>query len=286
MAFLVACAQFIPEKAAVEKNLDRIAEFALQAQAEGCELIIFPETITSAYFLEGGVLESSLKSDELLTKLQTRLASKLTQKIDLLVGFYENDNGHLYNSAAYLELGPDESKLVHVYRKFFLPTYGVFDEERFVAKGHELGVFKSRLGQMGILICEDVWHSVLSALCALKGAQMILVPSASPARGFTGEQIGNLDRYMRMLKAISEEHGVYCLNAQLIGFEGGKGFVGGSMMVDPSGRVYAQSPVQEEHLLIAPVDLDLIDIQRSNFPLISDLQSNWEDVRRIANEAI
>lgn len=282
MAFLAACAQFTPVKADVPKNLDRIVEFALAAYREDCEIVVFPETITSAYFLEGGVLESSLRSEQLVVELASRVEGKLDRPIDLLIGFYENDNGHLYNSAAYVELSNDRCRLVHVYRKFFLPTYGVFDEERFVAKGRELGVFDSRLGRMAILICEDVWHSPLSALCALSGAQMILVPSASPARSFTGEQIGNLDRYMRMLKAISEEHGVYCMNAQLTGFEGGKGFVGGSMMVDPAGRIYAQSPVQEEHLLIAPVDLDLVDIQRSQFPLISDLQSCWEDIKRIA----
>lgn len=284
MAFLAACAQFTPIKADVPRNLDRIVEFALTAHQEGCELVVFPETITSAYFLEGGVLESSLKADQLAAEIGKRFDGRLERPIDLLIGFYENDNGHLYNSAAYVEVGQGGARLIHVYRKFFLPTYGVFDEERFVSRGREIGVFDSRLGRMAVLICEDVWHSVLSALCALNGAQMVLVPSASPARGFSGEQIGNLDRYMRMLRAISEEHGVYCLNAQLIGFEGGKGFVGGSMMVDPSGRIYAQGPVQEEHLLVAPVDLDLVDIQRSQFPLISDLQSSWEDIKRIANQ--
>jgi predicted amidohydrolase len=284
MAFLVASAQFAPEKAAVGTNLDRIAEFAIQAQSEGAELVVFPETATSAYFLEGGVLESALTSEELLTEVVSRLAGSLKKPLDLLIGFYEKESGNLYNSAAYLEIDPLGSRLVHVYRKFFLPTYGVFDEERFVARGRELGVFDTRLGRMGCLICEDVWHSVLSALCAVEGAQVILVPSASPARGFSGSQIGNLDRYTRMLRAVSEEHGVYCVNSQLCGFEGGKGFVGGSSFVDPTGRIYAQSPVQDEHLLIAPIDLDVVDIQRSQFPLISDLQSSWEDIRRFVNQ--
>jgi len=284
MAFLAACAQFTPVKADVPRNLDRVAEYALAAYREGCELVVFPETITSAYFLEGGVLESSLQAEQLLAEVELRIKGAVGRPLDLLIGFYENESGCLYNSAAYVEVGPSAARLVHVYRKFFLPTYGVFDEERFVTRGREIGVFESRFGRMAVLICEDVWHSVLPALCALKGAQIILVPSASPARGFSGEQIDNLDRYMRMLKAISEEHGVYCLNAQLTGFEGGKGFVGGSMMVDPSGRIYAQGPIQEEHLLVAPVDLDLVAIQRSQFPLISDLQSSWEDIKRIANQ--
>jgi predicted amidohydrolase len=163
-----------------------------------------------------------------------------------------------------------------------LPTYGVFDEERFVSRGRELGVFDSRLGRMGVLICEDVWHSVLSTLLAVNGAQVILVPSASPARGFAESEPENLQRYRRMLRALSEEHAVFSANVQLCGFEGGKGFSGGSKVFDPFGRLVAEGPVAEEHLLMAPIDLDLISVARAGSPLLSDLQSAWSDVRRIA----
>ncbi|MBI3721220.1 MAG: beta-ureidopropionase, partial [Fimbriimonas ginsengisoli] len=170
------------------------------------------------------------------------------------------------------------------YRKFFLPTYGVFDEERFVSRGRELGVFDTSLGRIGVLICEDVWHSVLAALLALRGAQVVVVPSASPARGFSGELPDNLERYERMLRAVSEEHGVWCLNCQLCGFEGGKGFVGGSSVVDPFGRVAARSPVMDEHVLLAEIDLDQVQLARSQTPLVSDLQSAWGDVKRLASD--
>lgn len=275
MAFQVAVAQFTPKKADVNANLDRIAELLAQASAEGAELCVFAETIVSGYFLEGGVIEVAMSAAELLAGLSLRC----DQRIDALIGFYESDGGNLYNSAAYLEIGPSP-RVVHVYRKFFLPTYGVFDEERFVSRGHELGVFDTRLGRVGVLICEDVWHSILSTAVALKGAQTILVPAASPARGFSGETIGNLDRYERMLRAVSEEHGVFCVNAQLAGFEGGKGFVGGSMVLDPFGEVLARSPVADDHLLMAPIDLDVVEIARSQLPLISDLRSGWSDVIR------
>ena len=280
MTLTVACAQFAPAKAEVARNLDRIADFILQASQEGSDLVVFPETATSAYFLEGGVSESSMAASELASQLASRLGG-LGRSVDVLVGFYENADGHLHNSAAYIEFSDGQASLVHVYRKFFLPTYGVFDEERFVARGTDLGVFDTRFGRMACLICEDVWHSILPTLCALSGARVILVPSASPARGFSGPSIDNLDRYVRMLRAVSEEHSVYCVNCQLCGFEGGKGFVGGSMVVDPTGRVVAQSPVQEEHLLLCRLDLGLIDIQRAQFPLLSDLQSSWRDVQSI-----
>lgn len=279
MTFTVGTAQFTPRKAQVAANLDRIAEFIELGTREGVDLMVFPETITSGYFLEGGVLDSAMSSDDLLREVMRRTCPPM----DVLIGFYERFEDHLYNSAAYLELGP-EPRIVHVYRKFFLPTYGVFDEERFVARGHELGVFNSRLGRMGVLICEDVWHSILPSLCAVRGAQVILVPSASPARGFQGESVGNLERYGRMLRSVSDEHGVYCVNAQLCGFEGGKGFVGGSSVVDPFGRVIVQAPLLDDHLAIATIDLDQIAIARSQIPLTADLQGAWADIQRIVAE--
>lgn len=282
MAFTVALAQTAPVKADVSHNLDQIAALCAQSSKEGAELVVFPEGAVTGYFLEGGVLELALSADELLEEVRKRL--RVERSLDVLVGFYEKDGGNLYNCAAYFEIGPSGGQVVHVYRKFFLPTYGVFDEERFVSRGTELGVFETRLGKFGVLICEDVWHSILPALCALRGAQMILVPSASPARGFADGVPENTDRYRRMLRAVSEEHGVWCANAHLCGFEGGKGFVGGSFFVDPFGKVVAESPILEEHLMLANVDLDLIEIARAQTPLISDLKSSWPAIRRLMDD--
>ena len=284
MAFKVACAQFAPRKAAVAINLDRICDIIVQAQSEDIDLIVFPETATSGYFLEGGVLESALSNDQLTGEISKRLSGRIEKPLDAVLGFYQNWEGNLYNSAAYFELSEHGPRLVHVYRKFFLPTYGVFDEERFVSRGRDIGVFESRLGKFALMICEDVWHSIIPALCAASGAQMAIVPSASPGRGFAGETVGNLDRYERLLTAVSEEHGIFCVNAQLCGFEGGKGFVGGSMVTDPFGKLVAKAPILDEHLLVSDIDLDLVTLARAQSPLISDLQAAWSDVKRIVGE--
>lgn len=279
MKFVSAIVQLTPEKARIEENLDRIADSVRLAVREGADLVCFAETIVSGYYLEGGVLECSLTGDELLAKLASRLKD-LPKEVDVCLGFYEQAGGNLYNSAAYLTFG-SEPKLVHVYRKFFLPTYNIFDEERFVSRGRELGVFSTRFGKIGLLICEDVWHSILSTLCAVAGAQMIIVPSASPARGFSGELIGNHDRYLRMIRAVAEEHGVFLMNPQLTGFEGGKGFIGGSTIVDPYGKILASAEVNEDSMILAEVDLTMVAVTRSQLPLVTDLQSAWGDIQDI-----
>lgn len=280
MKIRVACAQIAPFKAELDRNLDLIAEAIVTAHGEQVDLVAFAETATTAYFLEGGVLEEAISADDLAARLQSRLVGKISRPIDAVIGFYEMSEGQVYNSAAYIEFSASGARTTFVYRKFFLATYGVFDEDRFVARGREFGVHETRFGKIGILICEDVWHSVMPTLQALGGAKLIIVPSASPARGFSGEKIGNLDRYQRMLRSFAEEHGVFAMNVQLVGFEGGKGFVGGSSVVDPFGETIAVGPVQEEHLLVADLDLDLIQIARHNLPLLADLRSHLEDLKR------
>lgn len=284
MAFTVACAQFAPEKAEVDKNLDTIAEIVVQAHGEGAELLVLPEASTSGYFLEGGVLEASLTRVQLVEGLRDRLRGKLSRPVDVVLGFYLNDEGNLYNAAAYLQIDPEGPQILGLYRKFFLPTYGVFDEERFVSRGRDLCVVDTRLGRIGVLVCEDVWHAIMPTLCAVRGAQLLAVPSASPARGFGGPVIENLDRYRRLFRSISEEHGLWCVNAQLVGFEGGKGFVGGSSVIDPTGRMCGEAPIAEPHLLLADVDLELVALARAQSPLLSDLQGVWESVRRLVAE--
>ncbi|MBV6458345.1 MAG: (R)-stereoselective amidase [Fimbriimonadaceae bacterium] len=276
MRLSVACVQFAPAKAKVDENLARIGETILEVSREGVDLVVFPEASTTGYFLEGGVLESSLTSQGLLERLTN---FRPERPIDAVIGFYEKEGTLLYNSAAYVSWDGAAWQLVTSYHKFFLPTYGVFDEDRFVGRGTAPGTVETRFGRFGIMICEDAWHSILSTLLALDGATVMIVPSASPARGFSEDRPSNLLRYERVLTGIAEEHGVYCLNAMLTGFEGGKGFVGGGMVVDPFGKLIAQSPVAEEHVLVTEIDLDQVTLARAGSPLISDLESAWSDVQ-------
>ena len=94
---------------------------------------------------------------------------------DVIVGFYERWRRRLYNSAAYLEPAGDGWSVRHVHRKMFLPTYGVFDEARFVEPGTELRAFDTRFGRVGLLICEEAWHSMPGTILALGGAELVIV---------------------------------------------------------------------------------------------------------------
>jgi predicted amidohydrolase len=245
------------------------------------DVLVLPETVTTGYFIEGGVRELAMPASQLLRDLaQIYADQKPNRALDICLGFYERYRGEDYNSALYatLEPEPTQSRIVHVHRKFFLPTYGVFEEERFVARGSRFDVFSTRFCEAAILICEDVWHSVAPMIVALKGAQVIYVPTASPARGFQGEKIENVAAYERMLTQIASEHTLYVIQSSLVGFEGGKGFVGASLAVDPFGKIIAQAPSGQEALMVVTVNLDDVAIARAQLPLLSDLRSVLPDI--------
>ena len=285
----IALSQFRPTKGEYADNVARIGAVVTQAAQldPRPDLIVFPETATSGYFVEGGVKELAVTAGTLARDLS---AAYDGPAIDVTVGFYERFQNHIYNSALYVTLDKKKPAIRHVHRKVFLPTYGVFDEERFVDRGQD-GVrsFETSWGggnggKASILICEDAWHSLAATVAALEGAQLIMVPSASPARGLGGGDADDCEggdealpesvlRWERIVRGIAEEHGVFVALANLVGFEGGKGFPGASSVIDPTGRVIARGPLFEEALLTADLDLDSLTTARSDSPLLADLQS-------------
>jgi hypothetical protein len=173
-------------------------------------------------------------------------------------------------------------RVVHLHRKVFLPTYGVFDEQRFVSPGSQVAAFDTRFGRMGMLICEEMLHSLTPTLLALDGAEFLVVVAASPVRGFRpGNGLpGNLDRWDVAGRAVAQEHGVHLLIAHLVGSEGGKIFSGGSTLYFPGGEVGPRAPLFREGSLRAVVDPSQVHRTRGRAPLLSDLEGRLPSLIR------
>jgi predicted amidohydrolase len=278
----VAIVQFKPRKGEVAANFETLgAIFAQLASAEQMpELIVLPEAALTGYFLEGAVYELAVPSTVFARQLHDVWKKHAAgRSVDIVCGFFENDGGRYYNSALYARVGGVEGPvIVHVHRKMFLPTYGVFDEERFHSRGRRLGVFPSAFGTAAILICEDAWHSIMPTVAALKGARLLIVPSASPGRGLTGAQLESVTRWRTLLGAHASEHGVYVLYAGLTGFEGGKGLSGASCAFSPRGEVLVAAPELEPCILRVRLDAAEIDVARATFPLLGDLEAVLPDL--------
>jgi NAD+ synthetase len=263
----VGLAQLRPLKSRVTENLERVRERV--AGAEGVhDLLVFPEASLSGYFLEGGVVEAAVGAAE----VAAALGEAGPDHPDVVLGFYERSRRRLYNSVGHFTPRDGGYQPLHVHRKMFLPTYGVFDEARFVETGRSLEAYDTRFGRMGLLVCEEMWHSLPPTILALAGAELIVVVSASPARGMRGGRPGNLERWDVLAPAAAVEHGVFVVVSQLVGSEGGKIFPGGSVAVGPDGRVLARGPLFEE--CVTPAVLDPAELERARFesPLLADLE--------------
>src|SRR5881275_1728114 len=307
----LAIAQIRPSKGNYNANLQKIGGVLAQIAKldPPVDLVVFPETATSGYFVEGGVRDVAVTAGTLFRDLTIEHEAAGAPPIDVAVGFYEVFQNHFYNSCLYASLGnasPGNASLGNaspggaslgnaspgsassggaapgirqVHRKVFLPTYGVFDEERFVDRGREIRAFDTRWGRAAILVCEDAWHSISGTIAALQGAQLVIVPSASPARGTGMDEEGtrlpaSVVRWERILKGIADEHGVWVAFASLVGFEGGKGFPGGSVLVSPGGEILLRGPLFEEAVLTYDLDFEELTRARAESPLLADLEVN------------
>jgi len=275
----IAVVQFRPRKAAYAENLAHLEAIlrTLAADPEPPALVILPEAALTGYFLEGGVRDLARTADQLFQDLTESHGRSGAPPMDIIVGFYELFETRLYNSALAATLGGPAAGIRHVHRKIFLPTYGVFDEERFVGPGREVRAFDLGWGRCAALVCEDAWHSLVPTLAALDGAQLIVVVSASPARGVAPLDDGesrpiSVRRWDRIARQVGGEHGVYVVLAQLAGFEGGKALAGGSVVAGPGGELLGEAPLFEEAILRFRLDLDEIRRVRADSPMLSDLE--------------
>jgi NAD+ synthase (glutamine-hydrolysing) len=278
----LAIAQFRPIKGDYHANLARLR--TLFARVDALEprprVLMLPETALTGYFLEGGVRDLALTAGALVRDLDDayRATVRSARSLDLVIGFYEWWRGTLHNSAMYLTLGEGAPDVRHVHRKNFLPTYGMFDEERFVERGLEIRAFDTSWGRAAMLVCEDAWHSLSGTLAALDGAQMIFLCSAAPARGLWPRDDAipgpaSIARWERLVRDIADEHGVYVALANLVGSEGGKIFPGGTVLAGPRGDMRVRGPLFREALVVADVDLMDIGRARADMPLLADLRT-------------
>lgn len=292
MQFTIAIAQIRPRKGDYPANLARLREvFAQLAELDPRpDVLALAETALTGYFLEGGVRDAARTAGAVFADLQAAYRDACgpgAPPLDIIAGFYERFRDRYYNSALYATLGDpgagaaaESPGIRHVHRKVFLPTYGVFDDARFVEAGHHIAAFDTRYGRAALLICEDAWHSISGAVAALDGAQVVFVVSASPARGVQGQRPGNVAHWEELVQQIAREHGVFGVLAQLVGFEGGKGFPGASLIVGPRGDRQLVGPIWEEALLHAVIDLDELPLARADLPLLADLETMLPHLER------
>jgi NAD+ synthase (glutamine-hydrolysing) len=247
------------------------------AQREGADLIVFPELSLTGYFLRDMVPEVAMNRSSLEIAELIEAASPMA----LVAGFVEEDGGHqFYNAACYGEAGC----LLHVHRKVYLPTYGLFEEQRYFSAGKRFRAFKSaRFGRVGMLICEDLWHLSAATIMQAEEVDVLVCVINSPARGVEGSKIGTAETYELLARTFSQLIGALVIVVNRVGFEDGLCFFGSSMVVGPDGRMIGQAPAFDECLSVVTCDLAELRRQRLITPLGRDEQLllTLEELNRI-----
>jgi len=247
----IALAQINPTVADIQGNAKLIEAFAAKAEERGADLVVFPEMSLLGYPPRDLVEKSSLVE----ANLSALKALAVELRVPALVGFVaKNETGEglrIHNSVALLRDGAVET----VRHKRLLPTYDVFDEDRYFEPGRASDPIPFGDFALGVSICEDAWRPIEPqyscdpiAQQVAAGAQALINLSASP---FT---LGKRQTRMELFGKHASDHGLPLFMCNQVGGNDELIFDGGSMVFDAKGRLVAEAPLFEEHLLIADLE--------------------------------
>jgi NAD+ synthase (glutamine-hydrolysing) len=225
----------------LDGNLERITARLEEAREEGAELVLFPELATTGYppedlLLRPGFLRAAAKTLD-------AVAAK-TKGIAALVGTPHLDRD-LFNACAVCVDGEVRA----MYRKQFLPNYGVFDEDRYFQPGNDLVLLRCGETLVGPTVCEDIWQPGPPATdLALAGAHVVANISASPFH------LGKGSEREEMLATRARDNSCWIAFVNAVGAQDELIFDGHSLVLDEEGTIVARAPSFEEALLVVDVD--------------------------------
>ncbi len=245
----VALAQIATRLGNIQHNLKLHQNIAARAKKEKVDLLIFPELSLTGYTLKDLTQDIAIdpRKDPVFKKLEV-----LSRELAIVIGFVEEgEDGLIYNSSAFLSKG----QTLHIHRKVFLPTYGIFEEGKFFAQGKNFHTFSTPFGKAGMMICYDFLHYGASYLLFAGGSGMNIITSAAPGRGVADDPSFTTSSMWELMgKTISRFSSAFVFYCNRVGLEDGKVFAGGSFIYNPAGNLIARAPYVDEDFLVADID--------------------------------
>jgi NAD+ synthase (glutamine-hydrolysing) len=237
----LALAQINPVVGDLEGNRRLILEWLSDARSNSADLVVFPELAVTGYppedlLLRPGFIRAAEESVE-------KIAAE-TRGVTVLVGAPHFDRD-LYNACYVLSGGEVKA----IYRKRFLPNYGVFDEDRYFAPGRDLVLLEHGKTLIGPTVCEDMWQPGPPATdLALAGAELLINISASPF------YVGRDREREEMFVTRARDNSCFIAFCNTVGGQDELIFDGHSVVLDDEGKVIARAPGFEEALLLADIE--------------------------------
>jgi len=254
-----------------DQTVQKVSKHIRSAAADGAQIICLQELFSTHYFCSS-IEQSNFSLAEPIpgptTDIMSRLASELS--VVLLVPIFEKESvGLYYNSMAVIDA---DGVLLGKYRKMHIPEDPGFHEKFYFTPG-DLGykVFKTAFCNIGTLICWDQWFPEAARLTALKGADLIVYPTAIGT--LHEERDADKKEFKDAWKTIQRSHaianGCYVASVNRVGTEEAASFWGGSFVAGPFGKLLAEGG-EEEDVIHARLDLSLLEPQRQTWPFFRD----------------
>jgi len=257
----LALAQISSKRENKEANLQRIENFTVKAEEQAADLVIFPELALTGYVVKDQIYELAETIPGPSTKRIEAIAKKTGRHI--IFGMPElsgKTKATIFNTAVFV--GPEG--IIGKYQKRYLPTHSVFEEKRYFRPGYQTAAFATALGNIGLCICYDLFFPEVCRLTRLKGAQLIVAISASPAVRKSYFEV------LTVARAI--ENTAFLAYVNLAGVEEGLQFWGGSNLVSPTGEVLAKAKYDEEDFVTCEVDYSDMRPAETFIPTLKDLR--------------
>jgi NAD+ synthase (glutamine-hydrolysing) len=237
----IALAQINTTVGDIDGNAAAIVDALGRARAQGAQVTVLPELAVNGYPPEDLLLKTHFLA---AGRQALDLIAAEVEDMVALVGFAEHAED-VYNSLAILADG----RVQGIYRKMFLPNYGVFDEQRYFQAGETPALLRVNGATLGLTICEDIWEPGPPASDeALAGAEVIVNLSASPYHKGKGAQ------RERMLVQRARDNLAYVVFCNQVGGQDELVFDGYSLVVDQDGELVARGPQFEEELIVCDID--------------------------------
>lgn len=250
----IALAQIAPRLGALEANIETHLRFIADARAAEADLVVFPELSLTGYTVRDMNYELCMRPDD----PRLDVFREASRDLVIVLGGIEEDARHgVYNSAFIFDQARTQT-----YRKIYPPDYGIFEEGRYFLSGRSAALRQTRLGRLGVLVCEDLWHPSLPLLQAIDGAETLVVISASPTRLSSPASPTMYDINSEHHRALSRLLSVNMVFVNRVGYEDGVAFWGGSEVIDAGGSVLGVCGGGDEELCVVELPDDAVRAAR------------------------
>lgn len=255
-----------------EANLEKAISQIQKLAKEGAQIICLQELFTSLYFCqeENADLFQLAETIPGPTTEALQNVAKSNQVVIIASLFEKRTTGIYHNTTAVIDA---DGTYLGKYRKMHIPDDPLYYEKFYFTPG-DMGykVFETRFAKVGVLICWDQWYPEAARLTALKGAELIVYPTAIGWHAYEKDQLGQ--KQYNAWKSVQVGHavanGVYVISPNRVGKEDNLEFWGGSFIADPFGETLYKASHDQEESVVVELDLDLIEEIRQGWPFFRD----------------